>query len=328
MAGPTESFQFDTFLTATTKNYDPILRKNFLEFRPATNILMDDYGHKDTGGGRMWQGVAEYGQNPNVKWFENTDPFAQEVAQTALPLQYQWRYLGASIGISRVEQAENRGQAALFSIVESRLRQVTRTMASVINEAIFLDGTGTGGKSIAGLAALVSTTPSTGVVGLLDPATNPFWRNTAVTSAGSFAANGVKGTATDVVETAFNNSTDGTYDTPNAIVSAQDVFEFYKRTLLGTTRYLDSSSKVGDMSFRALEYNGIKWVWDRQCPSGRMYGLNTNYVHMVVDPTMLFEWTEPLKYTTQLASTRLCATRFFLRCTSRMFQFVVDGFSA
>ena len=121
-----------------------------------------------------------------------------------------------------MEQAENRGQAALFSIVESRLRQVTRTMASVINEAIFLDGTGTGGKSIAGLAALVSTTPSTGVVGLLDPATNPFWRNTAVTSAGSFAANGVKGTATDVVETAFNNSTDGTYDTPNAIVSAQD----------------------------------------------------------------------------------------------------------
>ena len=325
MAGPTESFQFDTFLTSTLKNYDPELRKNFLTNRPATALLMDEYGHKDSDGGRTWQGSAEYGQNPNVHWFQGTDPFSQEVAEGALPLQYDWKYLGGSLGISRVEQAENKGQAKLFSLTELRLRQVTRTMGTMLNEAIFVDA---GPKAIIPLSTLISTTPSSGLVGKLDPSTNPFWRNGAVTSAGSFAANGVKGTATDVVITAFNNASDGTYDTPNAIISAQDVFEYYNRTLMGMARYVDSSSKTGDATFRSLEYNGIKWVWDRQCPSGRTYGVNTNYTYFVTDPTMFFEWTEPLKYNTQLASTRLCATRLFLCTTSRMFNFVIDGFTA
>ena len=328
MAGPTESFQFDTFLTATIKNYDKELRKNFLEFRPATNVLLDDYGQKDTGGGKIWQGVAEYGSNPSVKYFGGAETFSQEVSQTALPIQYQWKYIGGSVGWTRVEKAENRGQAAIFNIAESRLRQLTRSLATTLNGDIFLDGTGSGGLAITGLAALVSTTPTTGTVGGLDAATNPYWRNTAVTSCGSFAANGVKGTAQDLVETAFNNATDGMYDTPNIVLSAQDVFEYYKRTLLTTTRYLDSSSKVGDMSFRSLEYNGIKWMWDRQCPSGRMYILNSKYLNFLTDPSMMFEWSEPLSYPNQLAYTRLCASRLFLRCTSRMFHAVLNGWSA
>jgi hypothetical protein len=328
MAGPTESFQFDTFLTATIKNYDKELRKNFLEFRPATNLLMDNYGKKDTGGGRIWQGVAEYGSNPSIKWFDGADTFSQEVSQTALPIQYYWKYLGASVGWTRVEKAENRGQAQIFDIAESRLRQATRSMATKLNGDIFLDGTGDGGKTIVGLASLVSTTPATGTVGGLDAATNPYWRNTAVTSAGSFAANGVRGTAQDLIQTAFNNATDGMYDTPNCVLSSQDVFEYYNRTLLGVTRYLDSQSKVGDASFRSLEYNGIKWVWDRQCPSGRAFILNTNYLHFVTDPSMLFEWSEPLSYPNQLAYTRLCASRLFLRCTARMFHAVTDGWTA
>ena len=59
-----------------------------------------------------------------------------------------------------------------------------------------------------------------------------------------------------------------------------------------------------------------------------MYGLNTNYIHFVTDPSMLFDWSEPLTYPNQLAYTRLCASRLLLRCTSRMFHFVIDGWTA
>ena len=329
MAAPTETINYDTFFTATIKNYDKELRKNFLEYRPGIMVLMDNYGKKDTSGGRIWQGIAEYGSNPSVKFFDGADTFAQEVSQTALPIQVQWRYLGASIGMTRTEMAENRGQAALFNIAESRLRQATRTQATILNSELYSDGTNYGGKTITGLANLVSTTPSTGTVEGLDAATNPFWRNTAVTSAGSFASNGVKGTATDLVLTAFNNATDGMYDTPDVIISDQATWEYYNRTLLSTTRYLDSiTSKTGDLSFRGLEYQGIKWYWDRQITAGRIYMLNSKYTHFVTDPSMLFDWSEPLSYPNQLAYTRLCATRLFLRCTSRMFNFVIDGFSA
>ena len=128
--------------------------------------------------------------------------------------------------------------------------------------------------------------------------------------------------------TAFNNATDGMTDSPNVILSDQATLEYYNRTLLSTTRYLDAQSKTGDLSFRALEYQGIKWYWDRQCPSGRLYGLNTNYIHFVTDPAMLFDWSEPLTYPNQMAFTRLCGTRILLRCTSRMFHFVTDCWTA
>lgn len=328
MAAPTETINYDTFFTAVIKNYDTELRKNFLEYRPGIMVLMDNYGKKDTSGGRIWQGIVEYGSNPSITFFDGAGTFSQEVSQTALPIQAQWRYLGGSVGMTKVEMLENRGQAALFNIAESRIRQATRTMATVLNGEVYSDGTNYGGKTITGLASLVSTTPTTGTVEGLDAATNPFWRNTAVTSCGSFAANGVKGTAQDLVLTAYNNATDGMTDAPNVLLSDQATLEYYNRTLLSTTRYLDAQSKTGDLSFRALEYQGVKWYWDRQCPSGRLYGLNTNYVHFVTDPAMLFDWSEPLTYPNQMAFTRLCGTRILLRCTSRMFHFVTDGWSA
>jgi len=111
-------------------------------------VLMDNYGKKDTSGGRIWQGIAEYGSNPSVKFFVGADTFAQEVSQTALPIQVQWRYLGGSVGMARTEMAENRGQAALFNIAESRLRQATRTMATVLNGEVYSDGTNYGGNTI------------------------------------------------------------------------------------------------------------------------------------------------------------------------------------
>ena len=59
MAGPTETINYDTFFTAVIKNYDTELRKNFLEYRPGIMVLMDNYGKKDTSGGRIWQGISE-----------------------------------------------------------------------------------------------------------------------------------------------------------------------------------------------------------------------------------------------------------------------------
>ena len=55
---------------------------------------------------------------------------------------------------------------------------------------------------------------------------------------------------------------------------------------------------------------------------------NTDYIHFVTDPGMLFEWSEPLTYPNQLTFNRLCASRILLRCTSRMFHFVTDGWTA
>jgi hypothetical protein len=88
--------------------------------------------------------------------------------------------------------------------------------------------------------------------------TYSWWRNNATTSAGSFAANGVKGSSQDLVLSLYNVCTDGAMDRPSAILSAQNVFEYYNQTLLSTVRYVDPLKK-GDLSFGGLYYQDMPW---------------------------------------------------------------------
>ena len=46
----TDTIVFDSFFTSTIKKYEKTLQKNFVEYRPSVNLLMDSYGHKESGG--------------------------------------------------------------------------------------------------------------------------------------------------------------------------------------------------------------------------------------------------------------------------------------
>ena len=69
-------------------------------------------------------------------------------------------------------------------------------------------------------------------------------------------------------------------------------------------------------------------IGDRQCPAGRAYLLRTDDTHFMVDPRFLFKWTGDLTYPDQMAFTRLCGLRFFLKTQRRMFEAVYDGVTA
>lgn len=332
---PTSAEQFylnyDTFLTTTLKNYSKTLEKNFLQYRPEVEILFNNYAKSDTRGGRFWQGMAEYGQSTTVKFFNGPDAFSQEPGQFALPIMYQWRYMGGSVSMARTEALENSGPAALADITEGRVNQVMRTMNLILANEIWSDGTNYGGLTIEGLAKGIPTNNTTSLGGL-NPATQTFWRNNFQTSCGSFAANGVNGTVQDLVLTMFNNCTDGMIDRPTDIISSQDVFEYYNRTNTQLVRYIreggDQSSADLTIRPQGLEYQGIRWVWSRQCPAGTLYMLNRNYVYFQFDPRFKFEWTNPLTYPNQFMFTRLVGLRLFLNYTARMYHAVMNGWTA
>lgn len=125
-----------------------------------------------------------------------------------------------------------------------------------------------------------------------------------------------------------NNCTDGNMIRPAAILSDQNTFEYYNKTNTALVRYVDQRNETGDLTFRGLEYQGIPWYWDRQCPAGTMYFVNPEFIHFRTDPRYRFKWTAPLTYPDQLAYTRICATRLVLCTTSRMFLGVITGWTA
>ena len=319
---------FDSFFTSTTTKFQKTLEKNFIEHRPSVKVLMDDYGHKESGGYQV-QIPLEFGSNTNTKFFNPYDAIDTTPAEYALPVIFPWRHVASSATISEIEVVANSGKEKLFDLFEGRVRQAVRSMVNLLGSEIYSDGTSFGGNTIVGLAAGISTTPATGSVGGIDPASYFFWRNNATTSCGSFAAYGVNGTTGDLVETMYNTCTDGMTDAPTARLSAQNVYEFYNRSLLSTVQYTDPNhSKTGDLSFNGLRYKGLTWYWDRQCPAGRAYTLSNSAAHFYIDPQMMFTWTEPRSWPNQLTKTRLLALRCALVYKRRMFLGVEDGWTA
>jgi len=341
-AGGNTTIPFDTFFTATIKNFKKGLEKNFLDYRPVVSVMMDNYKKTDTAGGRIYQTSAAYGYNSTTKWFQGAETFDQTPAQTALPLIYQWFYLGSAVSTTRTEQVENRGKVALFNILQSRIDQAMRTMTTDLGTALYGDGSGFNNLAPVGLAGMISTTPTVDLtprpVGGLS-ATNVWWRNNAVTSFGSFAANGVKGTSQDLVYSTMNLCTDGAVKRPKVILSAQDVAGYYNQTNLGIVRYIDVPGQKADLTFqgengssgqfiRGLYYEGIPWIWDRQCPSGRMYMFDPEDFFVTTDPSMFFEWTDNLQYPYQLAWGKIVSLRLSVCAVARMFGAVLDGITA
>jgi hypothetical protein len=323
-----ETINYNSFLTTTIKNYSKKMVGQYLVRRPAVALFFDEYRHTDTNGGRTWQGMVDYGQSTTAQFFAGADTFSTTPQEVAQPIRYDWKYLGGSVSITKTEQLENSGPVALASLLDTRMKQLNRTFDLVIGNEIFSDGTNFGGKSIVGLAAAVSTTPTSGVVGGLDPSVWGFWQNNAATSFGSFAANGPNGTADSWI-TNWNNCTDGDVK-PDFTLSSQNCWEFYHKTTNSPVRFVrpGPQGNVADLTWESLEYMGRPWYWDRQCPAGRAYFIRKDDTHMVVDPRFLFEWTGPLTYPDQMAFTRLCGVRFFLRTERRMFEAVIDGVTA
>jgi hypothetical protein len=263
MTQPSTATVFDSFFTSTITKYEKGLAKNFIEYRPSVKVLMDDYGHKDSGGYQV-QIPVEFGTNSNTKFFSAYDSIDTTPAEYALPAIYPWRHMASSAAISDIEMIANSGKEKIFDLFEGRIRQAIRSMANLLGSEIYSDGTSFGGNTIVGLAAGVSTTPtanpSSGAVGGIDAASQPFWRNNATTSCGSFKTYGVNGSTADYMITAFNNCTDGMHDRPNVILSDQATWEYYQNTLLTTVKYNDPSHRaLGDMSFSGIEYQGIPW---------------------------------------------------------------------
>ena len=319
---PSQTITFDSFFTLTLNNFSTVLEKNFLEYRPGLMVLFDQFKKTDQRGGRYWQGIAEYGTNPSAKYFSGVETFAQEVSQVAVPMIYEWKYLGASLSMSQQELLENSGPVALADLTELRLRQTMRTLSLLINQEIYGDGTNYDAKTFVGLGSAISST-GTNTVGGIDPAEYPWWKNNAIPSAGAWSTYGV-GAASDRVLTLWNNCSDGP-ETPEVVISDQTLFELYNRSNVTYLRYVDT--RQADLTFQSLAYQGKKWYWDRQCPSMTLYMLNRNSIHFVVDPRFQFKWTAPMGYPNQYAFSRLVGLRFFLKTANRMFLGMASGFT-
>lgn len=162
---------------------------------------------------------------------------------------------------ARTSNHSQRDLTVIQNILESKLADASEGYAAGMNQMLWLDGTQSD-KDVPGIFHLIPEDPSTGVVGGIDRATQPLWRNIARTSA--YAAGG--GPITSNPETASLITTLASlrrqarrYGNPDYLILAGSGFldaleaEAYNKGYLTQTGFgATTEAGIGDITIREL----------------------------------------------------------------------------
>ena len=181
-----------------------------------------------------------------------------------------------SVTMSGLEMLQNSSKEQIIDLLDGRMQVSEARLLNRISTDIYGDGTGNGGKNITGLAAAVSTSPTTGTYG---GANWTFWQNQATTGATSST------TIQAAMTTAAIKSVRGT-DKVDLIVAGNTLYQYYVASLQAIQRI--AGVDEGAAGFASLKFYGggmsadvvLGGGYGAQESATTMYLLNTNYIFL------------------------------------------------
>lgn len=266
-----------TDIVATTiesrsgKIADNVVRNNAL-----LSWLKKNGGVKTVSGGSSILEEISFADNGNFGWYSGYDLLpvaAQDVISAA---QYSLKQCAVPVVISGLEQLQNSGKEAIIDLLESRITVAESTMANKISEGIYGDGTGSGGKTIDGLAkAIVETPTASATYGGINRSTWPFWRNRYLGTNGAFASTTIQG----FMNKLYSNLVRGS-EKPDLIVVDSVAWQAYVASLQTLLRFTSSDS--ANLGFDSVKFMNSDVVLDGGlggfAPASTMYFINTKYL--------------------------------------------------
>jgi hypothetical protein len=224
----------------------------------------------------------EYALNPNVKFMSSVEQLTVSLPDTFDNAEYSWKLIGCDVPMTDFERGITSGGAAKFDFEARKIQNMKNTVEEKINQSMFSDGTGTAGKELGGLQLLVSSTPTTGTVGLINRGTYTFFRNQQITGSNT-------GTAWNNLLAAFTNSYNSCSNgigeqNPTFAVTTQTVFEGFESltpTIERLNRQDTSDKLIRGFKGQNFMFKDIPLAYDPFCPSGLCYILNDRNLKFV-----------------------------------------------
>lgn len=189
----------------------------------------------------------------------------------------------AAVSISGLEMLQNSGKEQIIDLLEGRIQVAEAQLQNQISAGLYSDGSGNGGKDIVGLAAAISTTPSSGSYGGISRNTWSFWRNVAFDSTTDGGAAATSANIQSYMNRVAVQLVRGT-DRPDLIVADNNYYRLYLESLQAIQRIGNTDS--GGSGFTSLKYFGAGFNCDvyldggigGSSPTNRMYFVNTKYL--------------------------------------------------
>jgi hypothetical protein len=316
----------NTLVATTMQNYQPEMITNVITSVPTVKFLMEENGQYTMGGTRINVQLL-YGFNTTTTYYNYSDYIDVSPQEAVTAAQYKFANLTGAITIFGEEEAANAGDPKIQDLAQAKIEQTELSLVRQLNQSVFGDSTGFFGAAPDGLANLVYLTtvpanPPSGNVGGIDATAFPFWRNPASIPGVTYIVGGAMGTtAPDYHLRMFNLTTDGNLR-PNFIVSDSATWESYN--INGASHYQMRNTDQLDLGYEHINYKGVPWVWDRDCPAKYQYFLNSRFLYAKIDSNRFFKPTNWMDTISQDGKVMRIHLRFNFVCSNRMLQGVVN----
>jgi len=271
---------------------------------------------KPLDGGRTIIQELEYAENATVAWYSGYETLSitpQEVFDAA---EYDWKQLAGTVSISGLEEIKNAGKEQVINLLESRIKNLMKSLKNTAATATYADGTGSSGKELGGLQLLVDDDPTaSATVGGINQNTYTFWRNqysaAAATSSGNILSR---------MNSMWLSCIRGT-DKPDIIPADSTMYTHFEAALQQNQRFSDAS--MAEAGFESLKYKTADVFYDDQCPTKHMYFLNTDYLFLRPHKTRQFVPLEDRNSLNQDATVIPVVWAGNMTCSNRSLQGVV-----
>lgn len=286
-------------VTTTLRNRTGELADNMTRNNAALARLSRKGNIKTFSGGRTIVQELNYADNQTFQWYSGYQALNIAPSQVFSAAEFPIRQAAVAVSISGLEELQNSGEEAIIDLLESRIMNAEDTFTNGMSNGIYGDGSVS--NSVGGLQLLVSSSPTSGVVGGIDRSAWTFWQN----QKWSAGTNG----NTVLSATSILSQMDALWvqlvrgrDFPDLIVADNVSYRYYLESLQAIQRIGPENKppEFAEYGFQSLKYQNSDVVLDGGfqgfssdplppeisggsavggAPAITMYFLNTKYIH-------------------------------------------------
>lgn len=279
-----------------------------------------------SGGHKILQELS-FAENANTGWYSGYDILPVGASDVISAAEFTIKQAAVPVVISGLEMLQNSGREALIDLMEARMSVAEASMANLIVDGIYSDGTGSGSKEIDGLHKALPLDPTAASYGGIDGNTWSFWRNYVQNSANATTM------LTDMNEV-WGNTQRGN-DRVDLIMMDYNAWVAYLAVLQAAQQFVNTTA--GDSGFRSMKFFDADVILDggvyggsvtgaTGVPTGTAFFLNTNYIHFRPhkDRNMVPLSPNRRYATNQDAEVQILGWAGNLTCSGRKFQGRLD----
>lgn len=227
---------------------------------PILKLLDSEGGVNRVSGGRTYLDESLTAQNSTVSYVGESGQVSLANQNVLDSPENTWTYLLGSITMSRAEQLMNEGPGRFIDVYAAKQDALEGSMMNIHHAGLLSNGTGSSGLQLDGLAAAISTTPTTGTFASIDRSSaNAAWfRNQKFDTANDWTLGAVDaGNAKKFFDKLINLTIKDSVSQLSCFLAGQTHFEAITDAI-GAMQVIQNVNDTGKAGFQQLVYRGHK----------------------------------------------------------------------